>query len=400
MKKLFIILLLIVISPAHEAISQPVDSLDIYLLTCEPGTAVYSVYGHSAIRVVVRGTNYDNVYNWGIFDFETPNFAFRFAKGKLDYLLGEYRYKRFLEEYFFEGRSVWSQKINLSGDEKKKLLGLLNENLKPENIKYRYDFFYDNCATRVRDIIENSLEKPVIYQDMKSRKSFRKLIDEFQDEMPWLDFGADFLLGLPADKRASFRDQMFLPVYLKDNMTTATVIHSGNREPLLGPAELVLDMSGDSECKALPWLPAAIVWLIFIFVTLVTFVLGIPILGKITDWVFLTFFSLISVVLFFLTFFSDHQAVHYNIMALAFNPLIIPVAIKVFMGLKCRKLCRITIAVTALSVPAALIAGQGVHSVAWPLIFILLIRLFKHCEFGKEEVVAVKRKPWFRRRKS
>ncbi len=385
MKKILTATLIMLIFSAFNVKAQPADSIDIYLLTCEPGNAIYSVYGHTAIRVSVRGTKTDVVYNWGVFDFEAPHFAYRFAKGKLDYLLDECSYKRFLEEYFYEDRSVWSQKINLTSEEKIRLIELINENLKPENIKYRYNFFYDNCATRVRDIIENSLTKPVIYYDAETQKSFRKLINEFQSKMPWVDFGADFLLGLPADKKATFRDEMFLPFYLMDNMSGANVLHNGIKEPLLGQARIVLDMRSDELKSPRPWMPAAIVWLVFVFVTLVTFVFGIPVLGRISDWLFLTLFSLLSVILFFTTFFSDHQALHYNIMAIAFNLLIPAVTINVFMGKKRRKLCRITCLISFLSIPVALIAGQAIHPVAIPMILILLVRLFKHCEFGKED---------------
>ena len=109
------------------------DSTDVYLVTCAPGNATYSIYGHTALRICVRGTEIDRVYNWGIFDFSTPNFAFRFAKGRLDYMLGSYAYDTFIYEYVTEGRAVWSQHLNLTTAEKEKLFALINENLKPEN---------------------------------------------------------------------------------------------------------------------------------------------------------------------------------------------------------------------------------------------------------------------------
>jgi len=385
MKRLLLFAFLITTFSAIQVKAQPVDSIDIYLLTCDTGTEVYSVYGHSALRIDIRGTKADSVYNWGLFDFDTPNFTYRFAKGNLDYLLGSCSYKRFLQEYYFEGRSVWSQKLNLSGEEKRKLIKLLNENLKPGNKSYRYDFFYDNCATRVRDIIENSLTQPVSYQNKSADASFRALIDEFQVKMPWLDFGADFLLGLQADKMASFRDQMFLPMYLKDNLSELTVNHSGKIEPLLGTPDIVLDMSGEEKDDARPMMPAVIAWLVFIFVLLVTFVLGIPALGKISDWLFLSLFSLLSLVLFFCTFFSAHEALHYNMLLIAFNPLLPFITYFIFAGKKCRKLCRIAISLAALYFPVALIVGQGIHPVTIPVVLILIIRLFKYCEFGKED---------------
>jgi len=219
MKKIIILLAVLTMISGSSAKADIADSTDIYLLTCAP-----SIYGHTALRIVIRGQNFDRVYNWGIFDFSTPNFAFRFAKGKLDYMVGAHGYNDFLNEYFLEGRSVWSQKIDLTTAEKVKLFELINENLKPENIKYRYDFFFDNCATRIRDIIEKAATDTIIYGEKTRRSTFRQLIDPNQKVLPWLDFGADFLLGLQADRKASPSEEMFLPMFLMENLTTGRII--------------------------------------------------------------------------------------------------------------------------------------------------------------------------------
>src|SRR5665648_948382 len=174
MKRIAAILAVIALFSGSSAHAGAADSTDVYLLTCAPGTESYSIYGHTALRIVIRGQNFDRVYNWGIFDFSTPNFTFRFAKGKLDYMLGAYEYKDFLNEYLSEGRSVWSQKLNLTVPEKEKLFELINENLKPENIKYRYDFFFDNCATRIRDIVEKAAVDTVFYGEKKKSRTFRQ----------------------------------------------------------------------------------------------------------------------------------------------------------------------------------------------------------------------------------
>jgi hypothetical protein len=152
MKRTFLINLLIILISINKASSQsPADTIA-YLLTCGPGTETYSVYGHSALRIVIPEKREDSVYNWGVFDFETPNFAWKFAKGRLDYKLADETLNSFLGAYAFEQRYVVSQKINLDAKEVRTLVGLINENLKPENRKYRYDFFYDDCSTRIRDL--------------------------------------------------------------------------------------------------------------------------------------------------------------------------------------------------------------------------------------------------------
>jgi hypothetical protein len=383
MKKLLLVISLFTIFSSFKANSQPVDSIDFYMITCEPGTEVYSVYGHSAIRVVIRGTKRDVVYNWGLFDFDTPNFAFRFAKGKLDYMVGGYGMDTFMLEYQQEGRSVWSQKINLTAEEKVNMINLLDNNLRPENVYYRYNFFYDNCATRVRDIIENSLTGPVTYPEKEIEPTFRELIDQYQKVLPWLDFGADFLLGLPADKKATPREETFLPVYLMNNLGSATVNHAGKREPVLSSPVLLLDKRSTAVKEANDWVLEIIFYSILVLVLLITLVFGVPIFGKVTDWILFSIYSILAVLMIFFNFFSDHEATHYNLLIIAFNPLLPFILYFILMAKKCHKISRIALLLALLYFPVSLIAGQDIDPVVIPVILILMVRLFKHSEFGK-----------------
>ena len=365
-----------------NATSQPADSADVYLLTCAPGNESYSIYGHTALRIAIRGTSFDMVYNWGIFDFSTPNFVYRFAKGKLDYLLGAYSYERFLEEYINEGRSVWSQKLNLTVAEKEKMFELVNENLRPENIRYRYDFFFDNCATRVRDIIADAAADTVIYPVKEKKKSFRQLIDPYQKVLPWLDLGADMLLGLQADRKATVSDEMFLPVHLRDNLASAVIIHDGKQEPLTGPVETVADLPAAATIRN-TWVPQTVFWVVFLFVLLVTFVFKRPALEKFADFVFFPVYSLIAILLVFTNIFSEHDALHFNLLFLGINILIPVLAFLLVAGRKAAKMCRLTLTVSALWLPASLIAGQGINPALIPVVLIIMTRIFSHCRFGK-----------------
>lgn len=378
---LLTVLFLSVVSPVSKA--QLADSSDVYLITCAPGKEIYSVYGHTALRISIRGTGFDRVYNWGIFDFETPNFAFRFAKGRLDYMLGAYTYEDFLSAYVMEKRSVWCQKINLTPDDKKELFMLINENLKPENIKYRYDFFYDNCATRVRDILENAVEDSIVcITEERKKETFRDLINPYQEVLPWLDLGADILLGLQADKKATVREEMFLPVRMMDNMSAAVVMRGTIAEPLLGPAETVVDFSHDDN-PGKKRLPQIVFYSVLLFVILVTFVLGIPMLGVITDGIVYILYSVMALLLLFTNIFSEHQALHFNLLIIAVNPLI-PVLLVYFLAnRKAVTLSRIALGLALLFFPAALIAGQGINPAIVPVVLILAVRLFKRCEFGR-----------------
>ncbi len=374
------VLLIVLFSPLTRA--QVADSADVYLLTCAPGNATYSIYGHTALRINVRGSNFDRVYNWGIFDFSTPHFAFRFAKGRLDYMLGTYGYDRFVNEYFSEGRSVWSQKINLTTAEKEKLFGLISENLKPENVKYRYDFFFDNCATRIRDILAASVTDSLVFPVKEHMQTFRQLIHHKQKVLPWIDFGADMLLGLQADRKATPADEMFLPDHLKDNLSASVVIHDNNREPILEEAVTIVDLPPASSGAPI-WMPQLVFYLILLYVILVTFVIGMPLLGRITDIVLYIIYSILALLLIFTNFFSEHDALHYNLLILGINPLIPVLLGFILANRKAIKLSRIAFVISMLWVPVSLIAGQGINPALIPLVLIITVRLFKHCEFGK-----------------
>ena len=363
--------------------AQVADSTDVYLITCAPGNATYSIYGHTALRISVRGTSIDRVYNWGIFDFSTPNFAFRFAKGRLDYMLGSYGYDIFINEYVTEGRAVWSQTLNLTTAEKEKLFALINENLKPENVKYRYDFFFDNCATRIRDILAASASDTIIFPVKEKQKSFRQLVDPNQKVLPWIDFGADMLLGLQADSKASPADEMFLPGYLMDNLTASFIVHDNMREPVVGEPVTVVDLPPVSP-EGPAWMPQLVFYLVLLFVILVTFIPGPSLPGRITDIVLYIIYSVLALLLIFTNFFSEHDALHFNLLILGINPLIPVLSGYILAGKKAVKLSRIALIISLLWIPVSLIAGQGINPALIPLVLIIMVRLFKHSGFGKE----------------
>lgn len=386
MKKiLFILALLILIRPAHAS-AGIADSADVYIITCAPGTESYSIYGHTALRVTIRGTTFDRVYNWGIFDFSTPNFAYRFAKGRLDYLLGAYSYEDFLKEYIADGRAVWSQKLNLTTAEKERLFALIDENLQPENVRYRYDFFFDNCATRVRDIVARAATDTVIFpeKERKQQKSFRQLVDPNQKVLPWLDLGADMLLGLQADKKATPSDEMFLPVHLMNNMLNTVIVHDNEQEPLTGPAEVVVDIPAPGAPGIKTLVPQAIFYLFLMVVLLITFVFGKPRIEQVTDIVLYFIYSVVAILLLFTNIFSEHDALHFNLLFLGIN-LLIPVLLPfIVMRRKAVKISRAAFVISASWLPVSLIAGQGINPALIPLVLIIMVRLFRHCDFGKK----------------
>lgn len=176
-----------------NTIDATAQNYRISLLTCDPGDELYSAFGHNAVRVLDNDTGRDIVFNYGTFDFDTPNFYLKFARGKLDYMLSVSTYEQFILHYQYLQRSVREQVLDLSPEQTLRTVQFLQENYEPQNRFYRYDFFFDNCATRIRDMVEMVLGDQLKWGETEasSGKTFRNLIDEYVYPMPWADFGID-----------------------------------------------------------------------------------------------------------------------------------------------------------------------------------------------------------------
>ena len=228
---------------AFSVQSQSTDSIRFSLLTCAPGTEIYSLFGHTAIRYENYTRRIDVVFNYGMFSFNTPNFIFRFVAGETDYQLGITPYSYFEAEYAMRGSSVYQQVLNLTQSEKERLLTILENNYLPENRIYRYSYFYDNCTTRARDKIEECIEGKVVYPDSLSGKSYRSIVHEFTAGSPWDEFGIDLCLGAEADKEINKRQQMFSPFYMKYYASNAYIVDAGGtRRPLILDETKIVDV--------------------------------------------------------------------------------------------------------------------------------------------------------------
>lgn len=228
---------------AFSVQSQSTDSIRFSLLTCAPGTEIYSLFGHTAIRYENYTRRIDVAFNYGMFSFNTPNFIFRFVAGETDYQLGITPYSYFEAEYAMRGSSVYQQVLNLTQSEKERLLTILENNYLPENRIYRYNYFYDNCTTRARDKIEECIEGKVVYPDSLSGKSYRGIVHEFTAGSPWDEFGIDLCLGAEADKEINKRQQMFSPFYMKYYASNAYIVDAGGtRRPLILDETKIVDV--------------------------------------------------------------------------------------------------------------------------------------------------------------
>jgi len=297
----------------------------ISLMTCGTGEPMYALFGHAAIRVQdsLRGT--DQVYNYGVFDFDTPNFTMKFMRGKLMYKLDIQEFRYFLPEYRSEGRSVTEQELLLNEADEQAVIAYLTNNYQPEKRYYLYDFFFDNCATRIRDVFENVLEDRLEYRfpGNPSPPSFREAIDPYIGHNPWLDMGIDLLLGAPTDRAADERGLMFLPDSLSSNLGYAWV---DGQEKLLGPK--ITHLEADPELK--PQIKFEPVWLFLailaIFVIIRRFLPHSRLL-KIMDVGFWAVAGLAGCLVAFMWWGTDHVATKWNWNILWLHPVQLFVAV-------------------------------------------------------------------------
>lgn len=221
------------------------DSARISLLTCSPGhDELYSIFGHTGIRVTDYKQGFDVVFNYGTFNFNRPGFYLNFCRGLLYFMVAIDRFDDFRGQYIYEQRSIYEQELLLSTASKQQMFAFLLNNTQPENCEYNYDFLFDNCATRVRDVFEKySGHNFKTDYSAFPQKSFRDLIDDYSAAHPWYQFGMGILIGLPVDRQATPREQCFLPDYLSEAVAHTTV----EGHPLAKPRQLILDAPASPE---------------------------------------------------------------------------------------------------------------------------------------------------------
>ena len=303
------------------------DSIRISLLTCSPHDEIYSLYGHTAIRYEDPAKGIDVAINYGVFSFHQPYFVLRFVFGITDYQIGIEEFSDFRNEYKSYGSSVIQQTLNLSSEEKTRFLEALTENCTEENRTYRYNYFYNNCTTKARDLLISSISGKVIYKNrIDGSCSFRKMIHSCNESHRWARFGNDMLLGINADRNTSREDQQFLPVNLLRDFSSAYIINSnGTTRPLVYKTKKIIDTS-NSECNENAFTPTFVSIAFFFLVVLMC------ITELITRKRFGIFDTIIQIalgcigVLLFIMIFSEHPATSINLQILLFNPIFIYIA--------------------------------------------------------------------------
>lgn len=376
------------------------------VLSCSPGNDLYSLFGHTAIRVFEQSEKgiSDVVYNYGVFQFD-DSFYWKFTCGKLDYLLIRQPFHEFQLEYLQSGRAVIEQELLLDSAQRRKLLLLLEENASRENRVYRYDFFYDNCATRVRDMIARALspgedhlgyllpDTSVMNSMFPSHYpvsnlghiSYREAIQAYLDYQPWSDFGIDLALGLPCDEVVGPFGMMFLPDSLSVSLSS---LHDDNRklvgesiELLPRETELESDFTFTPVIVFCIWLMVHVAWsfifskrkwLCFLPIRLLLFLTGA-----------------MGVLVVFLWFFTDHQTTVVNLNILWANPWNLLLSFMSFSSVVNRWYWYVP-SLIPLLVFAALsgFLPQEFHVAVWPLVLMLLFSAYRvHSAFNSKILV-------------
>lgn len=350
------------------------DSIEVGLLTCYPGSEVYSLYGHTAIRFHNISTNEDWTFNYGVFNFKQKFFVLKFAFGKTDYELGMFTMKAFLKEYKKEGRKVIEQVLNLTQEEKVTLFLALCDNWRPENCMYRYNFFKDNCTTRARDIIlwainsdSTSIEIPEF--DGK-RLTWRENIHIYTAGHEWEELGNDLALGQPTDDMMTDEERQFLPLNLMGDFANATIKTTFGSVPLVATTRLILDGNETSQsvnnaptplqCIAILALTAIIVFLIEIKKKKII----LPF-----DILLLIIIGLAGIVMTVLAI-SDHPATFFNWQILILTPLALVAMPFVIKNTKRNKSCWWDVYIGIAAVVTMLIAALKIQDI--PMFSIVL----------------------------
>lgn len=377
----------------HDADAQ---DYQISVLTCDPGEELYSAFGHNAVRVLDPETGRDLAFNYGTFDFDTPNFYLKFTRGKLDYTLSVSTYEQFILHYQYLERSVSEQVLDLSPEQTLRVVEFLQENYKPENRDYRYDFFFDNCATRIRDLMEAVLGDELKWGETEGagEKTFRDLIDEYVYPLPWADFGIDLALGSVIDRTATEREQQFLPDYMEKAFSNASIVGDGPTRPLVKSSSTVVEIDPPVSELSL-FNPYFLFWIIAIAGIILTY-LGVKQKRLYLAWDIVMFgiTGILGCVIVFLWFFTDHSATisNWNILwAFPFHLILVYGLMQDHPGRWVRRYLLFALIIADATIVFWILGWQSFHPSILPLLLILILRT-NYLYYNLERMKALQQK--------
>lgn len=357
------------------------DQAEISVMTLGPyQPEIYSVFGHTAIHVSDPANGIDLVFNYGVFDFAQENFYWNFTRGKLLYQLGLADYSRFVNHYIRENRFVIEQYLNLTQEEKNQVMEFLTINYQPENREYNYNYVYDNCSSKVPEILERIFPGRIEYSKyyVEEDLTVRDLMDRYLTWQPWGDWIIDVGLGYEIDKEAAPETYMFLPDYVKLALDSATFQRDSVAVPLIKESRQVFEPEPEAFSNG-------------VFTPFNTFVLVFFIVGFFTNrdfkrgershWVDVVLFTFVGILAWWLVFLwtaTDHiSQQNMNVLwAIPFHiPLVYLISVK--------KLQRFLLAYFQIVGAWYLIllilweaVPQPLHTAIIPLVITLILRCF------------------------
>ena len=341
-----IILVLFIAIGSINALAQSDSShLRISLLICGTGDEIWESFGHTGVRIIDSIQHKDIVYNYGTFNGYDKDFEIKFMRGRLLYYVSIQTYPEFMEEYVEAKRRVQEQVLQISGETKHEIDSFLQWNAEPANRDYKYDFYYDNCATRIRDIFPMVLGKNFSYGPAlpSSKKiSFRNITDQYLMRKPWESFGIDILLGSKIDKIMTDKDIMFLPDFLRDGLAGATV----NGAKVAPETKEILPASPQAPVGLNP---AFMLTSILALLTILG--LSVPklrVLGNIMSFLMLFITGLLGCLILVMWFGTDHAACGDNFNILWALPTNLFMAFAIKKGKSCYASMAITLMVLSL----------------------------------------------------
>jgi hypothetical protein len=356
------------------------ETSEISILTIGPGAELYDKFGHSAFRIQDPLNEVDVVFNYGKFDFDTPNFYTKFAQGKLLYELGVSYYQPFYNSYVAQNRWVKEQTLNLNYAEKQAISDFLWNNAKPENKKYKYDFFYDNCATKIRDVMQIVLGDKLEFKEdhIKEVLSFRELIQQNLHANTWGSMGIDIALGAVIDRKAKPIEYQFLPDYVYAGAANAIIHRNGKTENLVKETTVLFNndpSSPENMFITSPLFILGLIGLLIVFITYRDFKRSTR--SRFLDTAIFIFTGLVGVLLLLLWFATDHTATANNYNLLWAFPISLLVVIAISKKQVSIKLKRYVLLLVLLLVLLTIhwITGVQVFAIALlPLLIALAIR--------------------------
>ncbi|MFT3827301.1 MAG: DUF4105 domain-containing protein [Chitinophagaceae bacterium] len=359
----------------HAQQSADTCGIKISLLTCSPGEELYSTFGHSALRVKDDYYGSDVIYNYGTFEFN-DEFYMKFVRGKLNYFLSVEKYDEFVGSYQWEKRGIIEQELQLTCAEKQALVSALGLNMRKENRYYKYDFLFDNCTTRLRDIISKHTSNRVLFKNILPEEvpTFRNLLYTYLNAggQHWSKLGIDILLGSKLDKKVTNEQAMFLPEILMKGFDNAYT--SGH--PLVKSKQTILSAAPIEP--ATTWFrPELLFTALFVLIGLLSFNKNRRIARamRIFDVVFFMLLGLLGVLLLFMWFGTDHIVCSNNYNLLWALPTHLPVA---FILHKQKKWLQqyfiVTLIIALLLAVCWLFLPQQLNTTVLPILGIIAIR--------------------------